>query len=218
MPYCYQCNDNTKEISTESLSRQDYNLPVSGFVFSCFNANYKISPKEFDIWMRLLDRIEGSVLWLFKSNEFAVKNICKEAEKRNISSERLIFAERIDLKKHLARHNLSDLALDTFNYNGHTTTSDALWAGLPVLTKIGESFSARVSASLLNTLGLYELITNTEKEYEEKAFELANDQNKLLKLKSYLQKAKKESPLFDSRSFTHSLEKKYKELRNNIYI
>ena len=214
MPNCYQCNDNTKEICKETISRKDYNLPEKGFIFTCFNANKKITPKEFDIWMRLLKQIEGSVLWLYKSNEYSVDNLMKEAEKRNVNSNRLIFANRLPLNKHLARHSLGDLGLDTFNYNGHTTTSDALWAGLPVLTKIGESFSARVSASILTSMGLPELITYSEKEYEEKALELARNQNQLLKLKSKLSNVKESSSLFNSKLFTKDLESIFIELKD----
>ena len=133
MPSCYQCNDNTKEICKEPISREFFNLPDKGFVFTCFNANKKITPNEFDIWMRLLREIQGSVLWLYQSNKYSSENLIKEAEKRNVDSKRIILAKSLPLEKHLARHSLGDLALDTFNYNGHTTTSDALWAGLPCL-------------------------------------------------------------------------------------
>ena len=212
MPNCYQCNDNTKEICKEPISRQDFNLPEKGFIFTCFNANKKITPKEFDIWMRLLRKVKGSVLWLYKSNQYSVDNLMKEAENRNIDKNRLIFANRLPLNKHLARHSLGDLGLDTFNYNGHTTTSDALWAGLPVLTKIGESFSARVSASILHSAGLSELITYSEKEYEEKALEIANNKNELLKIKSKLADLKGNSSLFNSKLFTKDLENIFIEL------
>ena len=212
MPNCYQCNDDKKIISQERISRKDFKLPEKGFVFTCFNANRKISTKEFNIWMRLLIEIEGSVLWLYKSNKWAVKNLCLEAEKRNVNSNRLIFANKLPLDQHLARHVLGDLGLDTFNYNGHTTTSDALWAGLPVLTKIGSNFAARVSASLLTSAGMTELITYNEKEYEEKALYIARNQNELIKLKSKLAKSKKTSTLFNSKLYTKDLENKFKKL------
>ncbi|AIQ98131.1 tetratricopeptide repeat protein [Prochlorococcus sp. MIT 0801] len=212
MPNCYQCNDNKKEISKESISRRDFKLPDKGFIFTCFNSNKKISPKEFDIWMRLLKEVKGSVLWLYKSNTWAIQNLCKEAEIRNIDSDRLFFANKLPLEKHLARYSLGDLALDTFNCNGHTTTSDALWAGLPVLTKIGESFSARVSASLLTSLGIPELITHNEKEYEEKAIHIANNPDVLKNLKSQVITLRNKSPLFNSKLFTKNLESKFLEL------
>ena len=212
MPNCYQCNDNTKEICKEPISRKEFNLPEKGFIFTCFCANNKITPKEFDIWIRLLKKIKGSVLWLYKSNQYSEKNLTYEAEKRNIDPKRIIFAHKLPLKKHLARHSLGNLGLDTFNYNGHTTTSDALWAGLPVLTKIGESFAARVSASILNSLGMPELITYTEEEYEEKALYLANNPVELVRLKSKLNKSRKTSTLFNTEIFTKDLENKFIEL------
>ena len=214
MPSCYQCNDNTKEICKEHISRKEFNLPEKGFIFTCFCANNKITPKEFDIWIRLLKKIKGSVLWLYKSNQYSENNLTYEAEKRNIDPKRIIFAHKLPLKKHLARHSLGGLGLDTFNYNGHTTTSDALWAGLPVLTKIGESFAARVSASILNSLGMPELITYTEEEYEEKALYLAKNPVELVRLKSKLNKLRKTSTLFNTEIFTKDLENKFIELLN----
>ena len=212
MPSCYQCNDNKREISKEPIARKEFNLPDKGFVFTCFCSNKKITKKEFDIWMRLLIEIQGSVLWLYQSNQYSAQNLMNEAEKRNVDPDRVIFANKLPLKKHLARHNLGDLGLDTFSYNGHTTTSDALWAGLPVLTKIGESFAARVSASLLTSIGLPELITYSESEYEEKALYIARNPEEILRLKSKLNTLKEISPLFNSELFTRDLETKYIEL------
>ena len=215
MPNCYQCNDNRKYISKETLSRKDLNLPDEGFIFTCFNNNYKITPKEFDIWMRLLKEVKESVLWLYGSNKWSISNLKKEALKRNIDPQRLIFANRMPLRRHLARYSFGDLALDTFNCNGHTTTSDALWAGLPVLTKIGESFAARVSASLLTFTGLSELITYNEKEYEEKALNIANNPIEIKRLKSNLANSRETSSLYNSELFTRDLESKFKELVRN---
>ncbi len=212
MPHSYQCNDNKKEICKEPISREKFNLPDQAFVFTCFCANKKITPKEFDIWMKLLRTIKGSILWLYKSNQYSVKNLLNEAEKRNVDPDRLIFANKLPLNKHLARHSLGDLGLDTFNYNGHTTTSDALWAGLPVLTKIGESFAARVSASILTSMGLPELITYNEKEYEERALNIARNPDELIRLKSKLAKSRETSPLYNSELFTRDLEIKFEEL------
>ena len=206
MPNCYQCNDNQKVICKEKIYRKDFNLPDAGFIFACFNNNYKITKREFNIWMKLLRKKKDSVLWLYKSNKRAIENLCKEAQTRNVDPSRLIFANKLPLEQHLARHSLADLAIDTFNCNGHTTTSDALWAGLPVLTKIGESFSARVSASLLTLIDLPELITYSEKEYEEKALNLANNPLKLNSLKSKLAKARLTSALYNSKLFTSDLE------------
>ncbi len=212
IPSSYQCNDDTKAICKEKISKKDFNLPEQGFIFTCFNNNYKITKNEFNIWMRLLTEIEESVLWLYKSNQWSRKNLKKEALQRNIDPERLIFADKLPLNKHLARHSLGDLALDTFNCNGHTTTSDALWAGLPVITKVGASFAARVSASLLTAIGLPELITYSEKEYENKALYLARNPDQLLKLKSKLANSRKTSSLYDSKLFTKNLEDKFRRL------
>ena len=162
--------------------------------------------------MNLLKKIEGSVLWLYKSNQFSMNNLYKEAKKRKVDPERLIFAEKLPLKQHLARYSLGDLALDTFNFNGGKTTSDALWGGLPVLTKIGQSFTARGSSSLLNSIGLPELITYSESEYEEKALYIASNPEEILRLKSKLNKQKETSPLYNSELFTRDLENKFKQL------
>ena len=213
MPSCFLCNDNTKEICDEPISRKEFNLPEKAFVFTCFCANKKITPKEFNIWMRLLTKTKESVIWLYKSNKYSVDNLIKEAEKRNVDPKRLIFANKLPLlKKHLARYSLGDLGLDTFNYNGHATTSDALWSGLPVLTKMGKGFASRVSASLLTSIGLPELITHSEKEYEEMAFNLAQNPKKISKLKSKLAELKQKSPLYNSELFTRNLEHKFAEL------
>ena len=214
MPNCFQCNDDKKEICQETISKEYFNLPEKGFIFVCFNSNYKISKKEFDIWMRLLKEIEGSVLWLYQSNEYSINNLRNEAISRRIDADRLIFAKKLPLKKHLARYSLGDLALDTFNYNGGATTSDALWGGLPVLTKLGESFSARISASILTSIGLPELITYSEQEYENKALYLARNNKKLSKLKSKLIRLRERTSLFNSKKFTRDLESKLIELLN----
>ena len=139
---------------TKTFTRAEVGLPENAFVFCCFNNNYKITPDVFDCWMRILKRVDGSVLWLLEDNAKAASNLRKEAEIRGVNPERLVFAKRTPLPDHLARHRLADLFLDTLPYNAHTTASDALWAGLPVLTRIGETFAGRVAASLLNAIGL----------------------------------------------------------------
>ena len=160
--------------------------------------------------MRLLKQVEGSVLWLTEDNLTGIKNLQKEANERGIDSERLIFAKRTKLlADHLARHKAADLFIDTIPYNGHATASDALWSGLPVLTRIGKSFSSRVSASLLNVLGLSELITYTEKEYEDLAIELAKNPNKLKEIKNKLEKNKTNKPLFNTKLFANNIESAY---------
>lgn len=209
LPHTYFPTDNTRVISNTLITREDMGLPNEGFVFCCFNASYKISRKEFDIWMRLLGKVEDSVLWLLKSNKWAEQNLKREAEARGISAERLIFAEKAPHDEHLARQKLADLFLDTFNVNAHTTTSDALWAGLPVLTKLGEGFAARVAASLLTAIGLPELITEREEAYEALALALATDPNELAKIKSKLEANRLTQPLFDSEMYTRHLETGY---------
>ena len=212
LPHSYQVNDNTRKISARPLSRAAFGLPEQAFVFCCFNNNYKISPQEFDIWMRLLDRVKGSVLWLLQSNKWAKMNLCKEADKRGINPERLIFANRVNQDEHLARQRLADLFLDTFNVNAHTTASDALWAGLPVVTKQGQGFAARVAASLLTSVGLPELITNTDEEYEALIFDLATDNTQLKIIKDKLAQNRHTHPLFNTELFARHIEDGYQQV------
>ena len=212
MPNCYLCNDAKITKDNKTISRKDFNLPEHGFIFTCFNNNKKITPKEFDIWMRLLTKIKGSVLWLNKPNKLAIENLYREAEKRNVDPKRLIFANKIPFDLHLARHSLGDIGLDTFNFNGHKTTFDALCAGLPTLTKSGENFVARVSSSLLTSIGMPELITYDENEYEETALRLASNPNELFKLKSKLEEQRNNSSLFNPKSYTQDLENIYLNL------
>ncbi len=209
LPHSYQVNDNTRPISEISISRAGAGLPEQAFVFCCFNNNYKISPQEFDIWMRLLKRVKGSVLWLLRSNTWAEINLHNEAEKRGITPERLIFADKMPPSDHLARHRLADLFLDTFNVNAHTTASDALWAGLPIVTKQGQGFAARVAASLLTAIGLPELITKTEEDYEALIFDLATNRIQLKVIKDKLAKNLHTYPLFNTELFARHLEDAY---------
>ncbi len=162
--------------------------------------------------MRILKAVEGSILWLLKDNSWVVKNLKKEAEKQGIAPDRLVFAERMPLPEHLARHRQANLFLDTLPYNAHTTTSDALWAGLPVLTLMGNSFASRVAASLLNAIGLPELITNTQEEYEALAIELAMNPHKLADIKLKLANSRLTTPLFDTQLFTKNLEAAYSKM------
>ena len=208
-------NSCAREINKDdTFLKKDFGIPQNAFIFACFNDNKKITPREFDIWMNLLHEIKDSILWLSKSNYLAEINLKKEAKKRNIDSDRIIFAERLEKKdQHLARYLISDLGLDTFNYNGHTTTSDALWTGLPVLTKAGSGFASRVAASILNSLDLNDLITNTENEYMEKALYLANNRDKILKLKNKLAIHKVKN-LFKSKEYIKDLENLYLKIIN----
>jgi predicted O-linked N-acetylglucosamine transferase (SPINDLY family) len=209
LPDCFMGNDFTKKISDKIFTREELGLPKEGFVFCCFNKNYKITPNVFDCWMKILKKVKGSVLWLFENNPITIKNLQQEANKRDIGSDRLIFAKPMALDKHLARHKVADLFVDTFPYTAHTTCSDALWAGLPVLTCAGESFASRVSASLLNAIGLSELATHTIKGYEDMAIELANNPIRLKKIKNELKKNKLEKPLFNTKLFTKNIESAY---------
>lgn len=206
LPGTYQPNDNMREISEGETFRAEFGLPDSAFVFCCFNNNYKISKNEFDIWMRILAKVKGSVIWLFKSNAWVEKNLRREAENFGIDPTRLIFAESLPHSEHLARHKHADLFIDTFNYNAHTTASDALWAGLPVVTKQGTQFSARVASSLLHAVGLPELVTVTEEAYENLIIELATNPERLTAIRNRLWNNRKTEPLFDTKRYTRNFE------------
>ena len=218
LPYSYQVNDRKRLISDRKFTRQELGLPEHGFIFCCFNNNFKILPATFEGWMRILIAVEGSVLWLFQDNSWAVENLKKEAEKQGIAPNRLVFAECLPLPEHLARHRQADLFLDTFPYNAHTTASDALWTGLPVLTLMGSSFASRVAASLLNAVGLSELITSTQEEYEALAIELALNPMKLADIKLKLAKNRLTTPLFDTPLFTKNLEDAYIKMHERCLV
>ena len=209
LPNSYQVNDRKRLISNRRFTRQEHGLPEDDFVFCCFNSNYKILPDIFASWMRILHAVEGSVLWVFQDNPWVIENLKSEALNFGICINRLIFAEQIPLAEHLARHHQADLFLDTLPYNAHTTTSDALWTGLPVLTLTGKSFASRVAASLLNAIGLPELITSSQEEYEALAIKLAKTPQKLADIKSKLASNRLTSPLFDTPLFTKNLEDAY---------
>jgi predicted O-linked N-acetylglucosamine transferase (SPINDLY family) len=209
LPNSYQANDDVRKISDRKFSRAELGLPEDAFVFTCFNNNYKITPTTFDSWMRILSLVKGSVLWLLADNPVAKDNLIKEAFARGIDSCRLVFAERLPISEHLARHDLADLFLDTLPYNAHTTCSDALWAGLPVLTLMGHTFPGRVSSSLLSAIGLSELVTHTQGDYEALAIELATNPKKLTDLKLKLANNRLITPLFNTPLFTRNLEAAY---------
>jgi predicted O-linked N-acetylglucosamine transferase (SPINDLY family) len=206
LPNCYQANDGKRAISSKAIMRSEVGLPDTSFVFCCFNQNYKITPQVFESWMQILRKVEGSVLWLLEDSATAIANLKKEAQARGVTPERIVFAKRMSLPVHLARHHLADLFLDTLPYNAHTTASDALWAGLPVLTCIGETFPGRVAASLLKAVGLPELITNSQEEYIDLAINLANDPQRLRTIRNKLSKNRLTTPLFDSTLFTKHIE------------
>ncbi len=211
LPHSYQVNDRSRKISDRRHTRAEHGLPESGFIFCCFNNSYKIVPEVFDIWMRLLLKVPGSVLWLLAGNDTAVMHLKMEAEKRGVAGVRLIFAARTELPEHLARQRLADLFLDTFYYNAHTSASDALWTGLPVLTLSGETFASRVCASLLTAIGLPEMITTTREEYESLAYELAQP-DELSNIRSKLADNLSTFPLFNTSLFTKHIESAYSQI------
>ncbi|MFD3266092.1 O-linked N-acetylglucosamine transferase, SPINDLY family protein [Phenylobacterium ferrooxidans] len=198
LPHSYQVNDRDRVIAPRTPTRSEAGLPGDGFVFVCFNANYKINPPVFDVWMRLLLQTPGSVLWLLGGREAAVRNLRSEARARGVDPNRLIFAPKAAPEDHLARHRLADLFLDTLPYNAHTTASDALWTGLPLVTCVGRTFAARVAASLLQAAGLPELITKDLAAYEALALALARDPERLAALKAKLAAGLATAPLFDT--------------------
>ena len=210
LPNSYQVNDRRKVISPKILTKHEHGLPQDLFVFCCFNNNFKITPPVFDGWVKILKAVEKSVLWLLEDNPEAVKNLRKEATRRGLNPDRLIFAKRINLPEHLGRQRLADLFLDTMPYNAHTTASDALWVGLPVLTLMGKSFASRVAASLLNAIGLPELITTKQSDYEALAIEMATNPLKLTAIKNKLNRNRVATPLFDTPRFTKNIEAAYK--------
>ena len=215
MPYTYQPTSHSSVISNKIFTKSEMNLPNNSFVFCCFNNSYKISLNEFSIWMRILDKVENSVLWLIDSNKWAKINLWNEAENHGIESKRLIFANQIPHSDHLDRLKLADLFLDTFNVNAHTTASDALWAGTPIITKIGNGFAARVAASILKAVGLSELVVQNEIEYENLILEIANSPKKLSKIKETLSSNRLSKPLFNSSMYISHLETAYKQVFEN---
>jgi protein O-GlcNAc transferase len=208
----YQANDSKRLISDKVFEKTELNLPINGFIFCCFNNNYKILPATFDGWMRILNSVPDSTLFLYASNKWAEANLKIEAEKRGVSQTRLVFGSRLERSEYLARYKVVDLFLDTLPYNAGTTASDALWAGLPVLTCMGESFASRVAASLLNAIELPELITTTQAEYEAKAIELANNPAKLKAIKDKLDRNRLTTALFDTPCFTKHIEAAYMKM------
>lgn len=209
LPDCFQANDDRRLMSSHRPTRSEVGVPESAFVFCSFNDSYKFNPDFFDIWMRLLKTFPNSVLWLAANNEWAKKNLLDEAKMRNVNSDRLIFAERLPYPDHLARLHLADLFLDSLPFNAGATASDALWAGVPVLTCSGEAFASRMAGSLLHAIGLPELITNNLEEYEALALELASHPKKLAGIRARLASNKETYPLFNTRRFTRHIELAY---------
>ena len=212
LPGSYQVNDNQRDASGPAPQRRDVGLPGQGFVFACFNANNKIAPGMFALWMRLLERAQGSVLWLLDHGEAVRANLRREAEAAGIDGQRLVFAPRLPIAEHVNRLQCADLFLDTLPYNAHTTASDALWAGVPIVTCPGRSFQARVAGSLLHAVGLPELIAATLADYEAIALKLAHDRDFRAAIRAKLGGNRLTTPLFDTERFTRGLEAAYEAM------
>ncbi len=212
LPDTYQPNDRKKQVSERNLTRRDSGLPETGLVFCCFNNNFKLTPDIFSIWMRLLRRVEGSVLWLYEGNTPARHNLIREAAARGVTADRLVFAPFVPHPEHLARIHLGDLFLDTLPHNAHTTASDALWCGVPVLTCLGSTFAGRVAASLVHAAGLPELVVHSLDDYEALAERLVGDPAMLGALKNRLAENRDTMALFDTPRYTRSLEAAYRAM------
>lgn len=211
LPGCFQANDDRRFISKEKPSRVTYGLSEKDFVFCAFNTTYKITPAFFDIWMRLLKAVPGSVLWLLGDRNVQ-HNLSQEAGNRGIESSRLIFAPRVKYEEHLARLQNADLFLDTLPFSAGATASDVLWAGVPLLTCVGQAFAARMAGSLLMAIGLPELITENFKDYEALALKLAIEPERLATIKAKLAQNRATSPLFNTILFTRRLEDAYTKM------
>jgi predicted O-linked N-acetylglucosamine transferase (SPINDLY family) len=209
LPHSYQVNDAKRRIAGRRYEREELGLPREGFVYCCFNNNYKIMPATFGSWMRILERVPGSVLWLLEDNAQAAKNLRAAAVVHGVQPERLVFAPRVVAGEHLARHRCADLFIDTLPCNAHTTASDALWAGLPVLTCLGEGFAARVAGSLVRAVGLPELVVESMEHYEELAVRLAGEPQRLEGLRRRLECNRGAAPLFDTERQARHLESAY---------
>jgi predicted O-linked N-acetylglucosamine transferase (SPINDLY family) len=210
--------DSGYTVANKTFTREELGLPLHGFVFCCFNNAHKITPTIFDSWMKILMRTDASVLWLPQANSTAVGNLRKEAARRSVDPERLIFAEQwTSLPEHLARLRAADLFLDTLPYNAHATALDALWAGLPLLTCEGEGFAGRVAASLLRTIGLPQLITASISQYEDMATALAEDPGRLSGIRQQLAQNRSTTALFDTERYTKNLEAAYQQIHERYH-
>ena len=212
LPDSYQANDDRRARPVSHTTRPGEGLPEQGFVFCSFNNSFKLTPAVFDVWMRLLHQVDDSVLWLLADDAIVPQNLRREAEMRGVPASRLVFAKRVAFEDHLARHCLADLFLDWLPYNAHTTASDALWMGLPVVTCPGKTFASRVTASLLTAAGLEELIAPTLKDYEAMALKLARDKLLLDSLRGRVESSRHHGRLFDTALFTRQIEVAYTQM------
>ena len=209
LPHCYQINDNQPYVDENDCKKSEFGLPEKAFIFCCFNTSYKIDTEIFSTWMNILKRLPDSVLWLMANSLKQVENLRTLAIKKGISAYRLIFAEKLPRHKHLSRLSLADIVLDTRRVNGAASTSEALWAGVPVLTIQGKHFASRMSSSILKAAGVPELITHSLEDYENMAVELAEEKNKLARINTILRAANVESHLFNTERFVVYLEKAF---------
>jgi len=217
LPNSFQVNDRKKKASERTFTRQELGLPEKGFVFCCFNNNYKLTPSMFSSWCRILKRVDESVLYLFSGNKSVTENLRREACKRNVDPNRLIFGGLLPYPEYLARYKVLDLFLDTFPYNAGTTASDALWMGLPMITLRGKSFQSRMASSLLKAMNLSCLITNTVTEYEDLAVTLATQADLLKNIRTKLEYIKVQAPLFNTPQTTRQIENAYQKIWN-LYL
>ena len=212
---CYQPNIDKREISNKILKKSDFNLPNNKVIYCNFNTSYKITPEIFKTWMEILKEVTNSIFWIYSNNKSTEKNLKKEVIANNIDPSRIIFARRVDIREHLNRIKLADIFLDTYPYGAHTSCSDALRMGLPLITIKGESFASRVSSSLLNRVNLDELAVPDYEAYKNLAIKIGKNKEYLIKIKKKLFESLKKSSLFNNKEFTKDLESTYTELLKN---
>jgi predicted O-linked N-acetylglucosamine transferase (SPINDLY family) len=212
LPHTFQANDSKRPIAPHIGSRQDAGLPDDAFVFCSFNNTYKVTPIIFDVWMNVLSQIDGSVLWLTIDNPTAQSNLQKVAASKGVDPRRLLFTPRMNYSTYLGSYRLADLFLDTFPFNAGTTASDALWAGLPVLTYSGKAFASRMAGSLLRAINLPGLVTHSLEEYQALAISLARNREALQDIKQALTLNRLTAPLFDTSLFSRHIEAAYEAM------
>jgi predicted O-linked N-acetylglucosamine transferase (SPINDLY family) len=212
LPDSYQVNDSRRATGADVPSRHACGLPETGFVFCNFNQGYKLTPSTFASWMKIVGQVEGSVLWLLKGNKDFARRLRQEAANHGVAPERLVFAPVLPLEQHLARHRNADLFLDSLPYNAHTTASDALWAGLPLVTCRGTAFAGRVAASLLHAVGLPHLVADDMAHFEVLSVGLARDPDLLQRVRRSLQDSRAAAPLFDTGRQCRNIEKAYRTM------